>query len=76
MALRQMAECEFSDYPGVTQDQPVVEQPHESRATGPKVVNPDGGVDEDHEASLRRLEISVSAGSVPPSLANRRALSR
>jgi hypothetical protein len=43
--------------------------------TRPKVVNADGRIDQDH-ASPRRLGISVSAGSVPPSLARRRALSR
>ena len=45
VAFGEVAECEFADYPGVTQDDSVLEQPHEGRVTGPKVANPDGRVD-------------------------------
>jgi hypothetical protein len=42
-----------------------------------QVVDPDGGIDEDHTAwPGRRRRPALNRGSVPPSFANRRALSR
>jgi hypothetical protein len=40
-----------------------------------QVVNPDRSVDQDHRDGARRRGAAVARGSVPPSAANRRALS-
>jgi len=47
------SECEFADYPGVTQDDSFLEQLRQGRATDPKVAKPHGRVDEGHEVSPR-----------------------
>jgi len=60
----------------MSQNEAVLEQPYDSGVARPQVVDPDRSVDEDHEGSARRLGTSVSPGSLPPSLARRRALSR
>ncbi len=46
------------------------------RVADTKVVDPDRGVDQNHCGSARRRGTVLRSGSVPPSLASRRALSR
>jgi hypothetical protein len=75
-AVREVAESQFSGYPGMAENYRAFQQPHQGRIAVPKVFDPKRGIDEDQGAGMRRLGIGVSAASVPPSLASRRALSR
>src|SRR5680860_1837794 len=60
----------------MAKDHAALEQPGKRRMSDSQMVDPDRGVDEDHEGSLRRLGTSTSSGALPPSFARRRALSR
>ena len=74
-AVREVAESQFYGYPGMAENYRAFQQPHQGRIAVPKVFDPKRGIDED-QGGMRRLGIGVSAASVPPSLASRRALSR
>lgn len=65
VTLSEVTKSQFADHPGMAQDQATLEQSHEGRLTDSQVVDPDGGVDKNHEAPVRRLGISVIVGSVP-----------
>src|SRR5688500_18919762 len=56
--------------------QPLFEGCHELGHTHAKVLDPNRRIDENHSLPARRLGIGLSLGSLPPSRANRLALSR
>jgi hypothetical protein len=59
-----------------TEDDAAAKQLGQRSIAVAEVVDPNRGVDEDHWLAARRRGIGVSAGSVPPRRARRRALSR
>lgn len=75
----QISAGQFTEDHGMNGDVPKFERGGKVRQTAPEMLNPDGGVSEDHLprlASGRRRAGRVSAGIVAPSAASRRAASR
>jgi hypothetical protein len=70
-ATRELAERELADHPWVSQHLGFLEEHGELRISDPEVVDPDRGVNEDHEDFVRRLGIALKAGSLPASRARR-----
>ncbi len=71
-SARQFAEDEW-----MCQDQILLEQKREGFVTFAEMADPNRGIDEDHDADRGRLRRTEdNRGSLPPSLASRRALSR
>ena len=75
-ATTEVAQAEIPSDPRMAEDGSALKKPAECRVAGAKVVDPDRGVDQDHRDADRRRGISVNFGSLPPSRASRRALSR
>ncbi len=77
VAIAQRAACEFARHEGVDQHFRVTQKRLQAPVPCAKVVDPDGGIDENHATrpGLRRL-MGLRPGSDPPSFASRRALSR
>lgn len=75
VAISQSSEREFKDHVGVDRDLIRSEQLSQERIVTVQMVDPDGGIDEDHGVTGRCRGAADAAGSVPPSAANRRALS-
>ncbi len=67
---------DFSDDCRMAQNPILIEQKHQLWVRRAEMVNPDRAVRKDQAADERRRGISFSCGSVPPSLASRRAASR
>jgi len=67
---------ELTNHEGMADYLPLVEKLNELRVAPGQMVDPNRGIDEDHQAAERRRRIDRSELSVPPSLARRRALSK
>ena len=74
-AAMKVAQREFAGDPGMAQNDALLEKFHENRVPGSEMVDPEGRVDQDQRSTYRRRGMSVTVGSLPPSLARRRALS-
>src|SRR5215472_557104 len=66
----------FANDTGMAQDVPGIELGLKPTAPSPQVVDPNGGVGEDHSAGNRRRGGATRSGEQPPRRANRRAASR
>jgi hypothetical protein len=75
-APAQIPEREFSPQERMPQDHPISEHSHEKGVALAKIIDPDGGVDEDQPGADRRRGIGFRSGSLPPRRASRLALSR
>lgn len=74
--LTQIADGKLTDHEGMRQDSFVLKETSEGAVSGAQVIDPDGGVDQDHVDSGRRRGATSKLASLPPKRANRRALSR
>ena len=77
IAIAQCAASKFPNDEGMNQHISITEKRLQTPVSATKMVNPNGGIDENHatRSDLRRLT-GFKRGSVPPSFARRRALSR
>ena len=76
LALTDIAESQFTEDKRMAQHLTLAEQITQGRVRRAKMVDPDRGVREDHLLAGRRLGTGCKSGSLPPSNARRRALSR
>src|ERR1700680_1520556 len=76
IGLPQIAEGELAQNIRMPENLAAVEQPTQRVIAGPQMVDPDRSVDQDHLARNRRRGAAARSGSLPPSRARRRALSR
>jgi hypothetical protein len=76
MTLLQIAQGELANHKGMRENGSDIEQAHKDLVRGAQMMHPDGRIDQDHAGFERRLLGVLSAGSVPPKRARRRALSR
>jgi len=74
--VEQIAQGYFTDDKGVCQHLAFAQPPGQSLIRCAQVINPDGGIDQNHAGTVWRLGISANCGSEPPSKASRLALSR
>lgn len=76
-AIGEMATGELANDEGVNDHARAVEQRDELRVTAAQVVHPHRRINQDQDFGSERLRrAALKPGSVPPSLASRRALSR
>ena len=66
-AMRQLAECKFSDNSRMGQHVPVLQEGAKLWVADAQVVDPNRGVDEDHRGVVCRLGTASSVGSLPAS---------
>ena len=76
LALTQIAHRQLADHKGVRQYPAAIEEVGQGCIAGPKMVDPDRRIDQDHLLVGRRRGIGRKAFSLPPNFASRRALSR
>jgi hypothetical protein len=76
LPLPQVPQSQFTDHKGIRQHLPSIEQPNQKLIARPQMVDPYGRVDQNHPRPVRRRGGAVRWGSLPPSFASRRALSR
>jgi hypothetical protein len=76
LPLAQRAERDFTDDVRMRQHFAPLEELAEDYIARTKMIDPDRRIDQDHLADGRRRGTSLSRGSLPPSRASRRALSR
>jgi hypothetical protein len=76
VALPEIAKCHFTYNERVHQDLSAIEKLRQFSLTSAQVIDPNRCVDQNHLDAGRRRGTAFSFGSVPASLANRRALSR
>src|SRR5258706_6537309 len=76
ITLTQAAHRQFANNERVGQHAPTVQQAGKLCAVAAQMIDPYRTVDQDHAGSARRRGAAVAFGSVPPSKASRRALSR
>jgi hypothetical protein len=76
VALTEIAERELAKNKGVRQHLSGLEELNKRLAPGAEMVYPNRGVDQNHAGLGRRRGGAFNPRSLPPSLANRRALSR
>ena len=75
--VAQAAQSQFSDHKWMAKDLALIEEADKFFVATTKVVNPDGCVDQNHwPGSAWRRDTFSRLGSLPPSKARRRALSR
>ena len=75
LALLQATHRQFADNQRVRKNFSPLQQPLECGIVPAKVIDPYRGINQYHRAARRR-GATVNSGSLPPSLASRRALSR
>lgn len=73
IAFVQVAAGQFTDHKRMTQDLVILKQRPEALVPSPQVINPYGGVNQDHALPERRRRTGRRPFSVPPSSARRRA---
>lgn len=69
----QVAAGQFTDHIRMTQNLVILKQRPEALVPSPQVINPYGGVNQDHALPERRRRTGCRPFSVPPSSARRRA---
>ena len=74
--LAELAQREFADDERMNQNLTAFKKIREPVLVPAEMIHPDRRIDKDHAGSGRRRGAGVKSGSVPPSRANRRALSR
>jgi len=77
LTIHHRSACKFAEDEGMHKNQILLEQKGKGIVTLAEMIDPNRSVDENHFADRGRLRrTGDKRGSVPPSLANRRALSR
>jgi hypothetical protein len=75
-SLPQIAQRNLARNEGMRKHTAIIQKPGQMRVARPQVIDPHRGIDEDHPSAGLRRGAASSPGSLPPSRARRRALSR
>jgi hypothetical protein len=75
-AVPNVAARKLSDHERVNQNRIAFQRSDKRPISSTEMIHPYGRIDENHASAGRRLGIAFRPGSLPPSLASRRALSR